>query len=94
MAIKEIRKKLKDAGIDGTVKYLGVGIDEYSCHYAITFPKIEGNEDWDEPIEIIDDYDAECQITDYLNDVEKQKHIGEDYQDDPYSWSGGFADNH
>jgi len=59
MAIKEIRKKLKDAVIDGTVKYLGVGIDEYSCHYAITFPKIEDNKEWDEPIEIIDDYDAE-----------------------------------
>lgn len=93
MSIRNIRKQLKDAKINGTVKYLGVGIDEYSCRYAITFPRIEGNGDWDEPYEVIDDYEAECYITDYLNDVEKQKHISEDYQDDSESWSGGFAEN-
>lgn len=69
MAIKEIRKKLKDSGINATVKYLGVGISEYDTQYAITFPKIEGNEDWDEPYEVIDDYDAEQQIESYLADL-------------------------
>lgn len=71
MAIKEIRKLLKDAKIDATVKYTGQGDCEYSTHYQISFPKIEGNKDWDNPADIMDDYDAESIIGYYLSDLEE-----------------------
>lgn len=73
--IKDIRKKLKEAGIKATVRYLGVGICEYSCHYAIKFPPIPGSgiDYWEEEVEVIDDYDAETYIEDYLYDILESK---------------------
>lgn len=75
MSIKNIRKQLKDAKIKGTVRYLGneirakgYGINKSTCMYEISFPKIKGEEYWDEPIEVIDESDASCKIEDYLYD--------------------------
>jgi len=76
MSLKTIKKQLKDAGIKGSVRYLGneirakgYGIHESTCMYEITFPKIEGEEYWDEPIEVIDDSEASCKIEDYVNEL-------------------------
>jgi len=78
MSLKTIKKQLKDAGINATVRYLGheirakgYGIHDSTCMYEITFPKIEGEDYYDEPIEIIGDGDAYCAIENYLEDIQK-----------------------
>lgn len=73
MSIKNIRQQLKDAGIEASAKYLKEnekGRHDCTCMYEILFPKIDGEEYWDEPIEVIDQYDASCIIESYLKDLD------------------------
>ena len=69
--IKFIRKKIKEAGIKASVKYLGVGIDEYSSRYSVQFDPIHGNLDWVDPIDIIDPCDIDDWIDYYKKDLLK-----------------------
>ena len=80
MSLKVIKKQLKDAGIKGSVKYLGreikasnFGIHESTCMYEIVFPKIKDEKYWDEPIKVIDYFDSSCKIEEYLKDAKESK---------------------
>ena len=71
MSIKNIRIALKEAGIKASVKYLKEnekGRQDFTCMYEITFPKIADEDYWDEPIEVIDYFDATCRIEEYIAD--------------------------
>ena len=72
MSIKNIRQELKDAGIEGIVKYLKEhekGRHDCTCMYEMKFPPISGVEYWDDAIEVMNEFDASCLILNYTKDL-------------------------